>query len=367
MAISIPWMKPYFSGNESQYVSSAVESTWISGGEFIDKLENSLSCYTGCKHAIAVSNGTAALHLAFLAIDIKEGDEVLLPGFGFLAAANVLLHMKAIPIFVDIDPDTWCINPSLIPKSITPKTKAIVAVHPLGNLCDMDSLQSICNNHNLILLEDAAEGFPSKYKSKVAGSLADISTFSFQATKTMTTGEGGMVLTNNDQFADTVNLFKSHGLRRIKHYWHELPGLNYRLTNIQAALGCAQFEILDTIILKRRQMFESYQLFLCNSAGIVMQCFTEGVDAIVWAVGITISPTHFPQGRDAVIDELKLLGIETRPGFYTPSSLQYFPSSKLQNSESVSMNSLFLPSWPGLTQGQIQFICNSLLSLQVAS
>lgn len=357
-------MRPYLSGSESSYVLSALESTWISGGHYLDRLESSFSAYTGSKYALAVSNGTAALHLAFLALNIQQGDEVLLPGFGFLAAANVLLHMKAVPVFVDIDPSTWCIDTSSILQSISTRTRALVAIHPLGNLCDMDEINAICRKFRIPVVEDAAEGFPSKYHSRVAGSLADISTLSFQATKTITTGEGGMVLTNNTKYKELINLYKSHGLRRIKHYWHELPGLNYRLTNLQAALGCAQFELLDEIIEKRRNMYSLYSQVLKNAKGITLQTFTQSVDPIVWAVGLSLDFKVYPQGRDKVIKQLKDLGIETRPGFYTPSQLSYFPENELTNSELVSKSSLLLPSWPGLSSQQILYICDSLLSLQ---
>lgn len=358
----IPWMTPFFCGNEAKYVTSAVESTWISGGEFLTTLESAFSKYTGCEYAIAVANGTAALHLAFLAIGIQEGDEVIVPGFGFLAAANVLLHMKAIPVFVDIDEKTWCIDPTLIPEAISCKTRAVLAVHPLGNLCDMDSIRKICSKNNLVLIEDAAEGFPSRYHNKPAGSLADISTLSLQATKTITTGEGGMVLTNNYEYADTIDLYKSHGLRRVRHYWHEVPGLNYRLTNLQAALGCSQFENLDLIIEKRIKMYEIYIKCLSGLEGVTLQEITEGVDPVIWAVGIKLDANIFRLTRDALINEFKKCNVECRPGFYTPTSLGYFDVDVLKFSESVSMSSLLLPSWPGLSELQIQFICHTLAS-----
>ncbi len=360
----IPWMRPCFSGKEKEYLIDALDSTWISGGKYIEKLENKMKDYIKTPYAISCANGTAALHLAFLALSIGEGDEVILPGFGFMAAANVLLHLKSIPVFVDIDEKTWCMSASAIKKSITSSTKAIVVIHPLGNLCDMDAMLQISRQYDVPIIEDAAEGFPSTYIDHVAGSMGLIGTYSFQATKTIATGEGGLIAVQSREIAEKIKLYKSHGMLRQKHYWHELPGLNYRLTNIQAAMGCAQFEHLTVIIQKRHQMYKWYLDFLSNVKGIQLQAITNHVAAVVWAVGVLLDHKYYPQGRDCVIEQMARVGIETRPGFYTPHSFDYFDAKPLPISDYVSSHVILLPSWPDLTQTQIKFISKSLISLR---
>tara|TARA_Y100001954_G_C15766655_1_gene582108 strand:+ start:17 stop:793 length:777 start_codon:yes stop_codon:yes gene_type:complete len=249
-------------------------------------------------------------------------------------------------------------------RALNRNTKAIIVIHPLGNLCDMDQILNLARIHNVPIIEDAAEGFPSRYKTRVAGSLGLIGTFSFQATKTIATGEGGMIVTNNREIAEKIKLYKSHGMKRQKHYWHELPGLNYRLTNIQAALGCAQFESLDKIINMRRTMYKHYCKFLTNQEGISMQVISSNVSAVMWAVAVLLDTNYFPQGRDEVMKEMSNQMIETRPGFYTPYALGYFGCDKMPTSENITSRVIMLPSWPGLIESQIKHICESLLSLR---
>ncbi len=360
----IPWMQPYISGKEQDFVQDALASTWLSGGKYIDTLESLMGEFLNVKHAMTCANGTAALHLAFLALNIQEGDEVILPSFGFMAAANVLKHLKATPIFVDINPGTWCLSIQDLSKILNERTKAIVVVHPLGNLCEMNHILSLAKQYNVPIIEDAAEGFPSRYQNKVAGSMGLIGTFSFQATKTIATGEGGMIVTNDSEIAEKIKLYKSHGMMRKKHYWHELPGLNYRLTNIQAAIGCAQFEALETIIEMRNSMYQNYCNYLNNKDGISMQIISSNVSAVIWAVGLVLDPNFYPQGRDEVMKEMLHKRIETRPGFYTPYALGYFGCSEMAVSENISSHVIMLPSWPGLSKNKIKYICESLLSLR---
>jgi len=198
----IPWAKPNYWGNEIQYVNQALESTWISGGPFLDKFERSFSDIFDKKHALAVSNGTTAIHLAYLALGLKPGDEVIVPGFGFQAAANIALQMKLHPVFAEVDPQTWCLAAKDAEKKITSKTKAIVPVHTYGNVCDMDAILKIVKQNQLTVIEDCAESLFSKYQGKYSGTFGEISTFSFQATKTIITGEGGLVLTNDDELKE---------------------------------------------------------------------------------------------------------------------------------------------------------------------
>jgi len=361
-------MRPYINGNESRYISEALDTTWISDGDFLRNFQDNFSNQISIKYSFAVSSGTAALHLALLSLDLEEGDEIIIPSFCFLASANLCLQLKLKPVFVDIEIDTWCMSPESILRSITNSTKAIIVVHPYGNLCDMNKIMSIANKYNLKVIEDAAEGFPSKYKNKISGTIGHIGTFSFQATKTITTGEGGMVCTNDSKLADKLELLRSHGFKygkqREKHYWHELPGLNYRMTNIQAAMGCAQLEKINLIIKNKKKLSSLYTKYLESQKGISLQKITKDVEPVIWAFAIKIDTKYFPQGRDSVMSKLEALGIETRPGFYTPSSLRYFNCNDLENSTKIAASTLVLPSYPQLKENEIEYVCKSLLSLR---
>lgn len=359
----IPWARPAFWGEETQFVTRALESTWISGGAYVDSLEKYFSKLTGGSHALAVSNGTTAIQLAYLALDIRPGDEVIVPGFSFLAAANVAMHMGARPVFCDIDPRTWCMRVEDIVPCLSPRTKAIVAVHTYGNVCDLDPIMDLASKHVIAVIEDAAEAFPSRYRGRLAGSIGTLGTYSFQATKTITTGEGGMVVVHDEALLDRMILYRSHGLRRKKHYWHELPGLNFRLTNMQAALGCAQLEQLDRIVHEKRRVYTTYRNFLTSIPGLTLQEFSPDVDAVVWAVAVQLDQEKFPQGRDAVMAQMLDAGIELRPGFYSPGLLGYFNAGTLPVADIIAATTISLPSYPSLTADDIERICGELARL----
>lgn len=358
----IPWAKPDFWGNEHKYVVEALASSWISGGEFVDRLEQQFSDLCDGSKAVAVSNGTSALHLAYLALNIQPGDEIILPGFGFMAAANVALHMNAKPVFCDVDPRTWCVRAIDIESRLSSNTRAIVVVHTYGNVCDMESIMRLANERGIPVIEDAAEAFPCYYRGSMAGSLATIGTFSFQATKTITTGEGGMVVTRDESLYEKMLLLRSHGLKRRKHYWHEIPGLNFRLTNMQAALGCAQLEQIHKIVSERFRVYGDYVVNLAHVPGITLQFFPADVSPVVWATAVKLDPLIFPQGRDAVLNQLLSAGIECRPGFYSPSQLKYFKCSPLYTSDLLASSVISLPSFPTLTTSQIHYVCERLAS-----
>jgi perosamine synthetase len=359
----IPWARPVFWGDEQIRVNEALASTWISGGPFVDQFEQSFSVLSGGAGALAVSNGTTAIHLAYLALGIQAGDEIVVPGFGFLAAANIALHMGARPVFCEVDPDTWCMRAEDIAPVLTARTKAIVVVHTYGNVCDMDSILALANERGIPVIEDTAEAFPSRYRGQLAGTLGTIGTFSFQATKTITTGEGGMVITRDDDLCEQMTLYRSHGLRRKKHYWHEVPGLNCRLTNMQAALGCAQMEKLDRIVTERHRVYEAYAKRLAPMAGVTMQIFRPEVSPVVWAIAIRLDSKVFPQGRDAVLSQMLKVGIETRPGFYSPSQIKYFNCPSLPICDTLAASVISLPSYPTLTEQEIEHICSQLTKL----
>ncbi len=356
----IPWAQPDFWGLEERYLVEALHSTWISGGPFVERLERDLASFSGSPFTLAVSNGTTAIHLVYLAMGLRLGDEVIIPGFCYLAAANIALQMGIKPVFAEVDPETYCVTAKAIEAVLTERTKLIVVVHTYGNVCDMDDILSLAESRGVLVLEDAAESFASKYKGRQSGAIGPIGTYSFQATKTITTGEGGMVMTSDEELAQKMALYRSHGVRE-RRYWHELPGHNFRLTNLQASLGCAQFERLDSIIQERKRLHKTYQAELLNFQGARPQLFRPEVDPVLWAFAIELDPAAFPQGRDGVIGQLLAAGIETRNGFYAASQMSIYPDCPaLPISERLANNVISLPTYPSLTDERIEYICNQL-------
>lgn len=359
----IPWAKPYLFGNEKDFIMDALYSTWISGGKYVAKFESDVARLIGTKYAVTTSNGTTALHLALLAAGIGPGDEVIVPGFTFVAPANTVLQAGAKPVYVDIDPKTWCIAVNEVETSITDKTKAIIPVHVYGNVCEMEALMKIAKDKGIYLIEDVAEAVFSKYRGKFAGSFGDLGCFSFQATKTITMGEGGAVLTNDERLSERMRIMHSHGMREGKRYWHDVVGYNYRLTNLQAALGCAQLENADKIIAEKVRVHKKYFENLSDVPGIDFQHISNEVEPVIWAVAIKINQDYYKGDRDFLITELLKRDIETRPGFYPFSVMPLYNAQPLPIAESISRNIISLPSYPSLSNENIDDICNQLKSL----
>lgn len=358
----ISWAGPHFWGNEEAYVVEALRSSWISGGAYVERLEDDFARFCGSPHVVSASNGTTALHMAYLALGIGAGDEVIVPAFGFMGAANVALHVGAKPVFSDVDPATWCMTVADIEKCITSKTKAIVPIHTYGNVCEMAAIMELADSRGLTVIEDAAEAIGSRYRGRCAGTIAPVGIYSFHATKTITTGEGGAAVTASTELRDRMRLFRSHGMA-AKRYWHEVAGHNFRLTNLQAAIGCAQLEQVDTIIGHRARVHDAYVKRLPRIDGLSLQHFTADVDAVVWAIAVKLDPAAFPQGRDALIEQLKQLGIETRPGFYDSNAMPHlYEHSQTPHSDTISRQIISFPSSPTLTEDEIEFVCASLSS-----
>lgn len=361
---NIPWAKPIFWGNERKYVADALESMWISGGAYIEKLEARFAEIFNKKFALTTSNGTTAILLSYLSVGLQPGDEIIVPGFAFMAAANMALHMKSKPVFAEVDPHTWCITAGEIERRITNKTRAVIPIHTYGNVCDMDEIMEVAKHKKLTVLEDCAESLFSRYKDRYCGTFGYINSFSFQATKTITTGEGGMVITDDEQAYKKMLLYRSHGLSERGRYDHEVPGHNFRLTNIQAALGYAQLERYKKIVSERKRVHRKYRKYLLGKEGIILQKFNEEVDPVLWALAIKLEPRAFPQGRDMVIEQLKEKNIETRPGFIASSLLNIYDAHNLPICEELSNNVISLPTFASLSDEEVEFVCNQLLSLK---
>jgi perosamine synthetase len=362
--IKYPWAQPFFLGKEQEYVQKALASTWISGGPYVDRFESEFAKLNSAPYVITTSNGTTALYLAILGLGIGLGDEVIVPGFTFVAAANMVIAAGARPVFADVDQNTWCIDPQSIEKVITKKTKAICVVHLYGNVCDMTALKSICRKHKLFLIEDTAQAALSRFNGKAAGTFGDVGTFSFHATKTIAMGEGGCVTVAKKTLFERMKVIRNHGMTRKRFYWHTAVGHNFRLPNLQAAIGCAQLERITETIAQKRRVYETYRRRLEQIDGIVLQNFKKDVQPVVWAFAFQITKT-FGKNRDNVMKALLKEGIETRPGFHPFQDLPIYKEyvkSKLPVSDVLGKTTMSLPSFPQLTEKQIHTICDVLLA-----
>jgi perosamine synthetase len=356
---NIPIYQPSLTGNEKKYVLDCLESTWISSkGKYISLFEKEFADKVGSAYATTVSNGTVAIHLALLALGLGEGDEVIAPTFTYIASINAIAYTGAKPVFADSLMDTWQIDPEDVKKKITPNTKAIMAVHLYGHPCDMDALKKICDEHDLFLIEDCAEAFGTLYKGKHVGTFGDISTFSFFGNKTITTGEGGMVITNDATLHDRAVHFKGQGLAKHRQYWHDVIGYNYRMTNICAAIGLAQLEQADEFIEKKLQVVEWYKQFL-KDVDVEFHRQIGNVKHSYWMFSILVKD---PGDRDKLRQSLDTVGIETRPLFYPVHTMPMYSSrfQKHEVAEYLGWRGINLPSYPFLAKEQVQFISESI-------
>ena len=319
--VHVPVAAPNLQGNEFKYLVDAFLSTWISSsGSYITRFEKEFSSFCECEHGVAVSNGTVALHLALVALGVKEGDEVIVPDLTFAATINAVLHAGATPVIVDVEETSWCIDPKEIEKAITEKTKAIIPVHIYGQPCDMDAIMDIAKQHNLFVVEDCAEAHGATYKGKKVGSFGDISTFSFYGNKIITTGEGGMCVTNSDALDERMRVLRDHGMSKQKRYWHNEVGFNYRMTNLQAAIGVAQLERIEEIIADRAAIEKQYMDLLKEFDFISFQNDVSERKRIVWLASALVENVH----RDILLEKLKEVKIDARPFFYPLSDMPIY-------------------------------------------
>ncbi len=362
----IDWSDFYHWGNESEYVKEAIDSKWVSGGQYVGRLEQQFKTLLNIPNVLAVSNGTAALQLAFLGIGIKPGDEVIVPGFGFMAAANVLRQMHAIPVFSDVCLFNWNMDVAQVKTLISAKTKAIVTIHNYGVMADMAQLAELATANNICLIEDCAEAVFSSYQGQYCGAFGDICTFSLHATKTISSGEGGIVGCKDPALYEKMALIRSHGLRRAKkHYWHEEHGNNYRLSNVLAAIGVAQCEKYEDILAQKKRVFDRYRERLEMHPLISFQCSAQITSPVIWAVAVYIPFAVLNIERDELMDQLLVSGIETRPGFYTPNELPIFDdvcNQPNRNSQQLAANIIVLPSSALIKDEVIDFVCETLLA-----
>jgi perosamine synthetase len=355
----IPVSEPEIGDEELQNVIDAVKSGWVSSkGSFIEKFEKDFPSYIGVRHGLTTSNGTAALHLAIVALGIGKGDNVQVPSLSFISVANAVTYTGAQPVFVDSHPEYWCMDPSRLEKSIDSKTKAIIAVHLYGHPCDMDEIMRIAEKHKLHVIEDCAEAHGAEYKGKKVGSFGTISCFSFYGNKIITTGEGGMCVTNNEELIERMRIFRDHGMNPNKKFWHDTVGFNYRMTNLQAALGVAQLKKIDLLIAKKRHIAATYKKLLLDMISIGFPPEMIWAKNTYWLFSILLTNKAL---REKIIEQLERQGIETRP-FFNPIHILPPYKSKLELSvaEELSATGLNLPSGPRLSESQIEEVAESL-------
>jgi len=359
----IPVFEPYLKGNEQKYLTKAIESGWVSSqGEYVTDFETTFSDHNGMPFGVATNSCTTALHLAFVALGLGSGDEVICPNLSFIAPINMVALTGATPVLVDVDPHSWAIDHTLMEAAITDQTKAIVVVHPFGHAADMDPIIAIARHHGLLVIEDVAEALSGCYKGKRLGTFGDLSCFSFFANKIMTTGEGGMVLSKTESLDKNLRILRDHGMSREKRYLHIVKGYNYRMTNMQAAIGLGQLEYLNKIQQLRADQKNHYKKRFAANSNITLRPVASWCEDVHWLTTISLPSAEL---RDPLLNHLKELDVDSRPMVFPiheapPYQADYDPLD-FPITRNISYRSLHLPSSTGLSADNIEKICDYIL------
>jgi len=363
----IPLMSPSLSGNEEKYIQDVIRSTWIGGsGAYIERFEREWAEICGVNESVSTFNGTVALHLALLAMGAGHGDEVIVPAMTYVATANAVRYTGAEPVFIDIDPNTWCMDPMKIEDSITRRTKGIMPVHLHGHPADMDPIIKIAGLYKLWIVCDAAQAHMATYKGRQVGSLGDIETFSFHVGKIFTCGEGGAITLNDSRLAKWLRMVRSHGMDPERRFFHPMTAFNYRMTNMQASVLCAQIERRDNILEQRRNIFKRYENNLNGVDGISFQPIAEWISPCPWVFSIIINEKECGFSRDQLITELSDKGIESRPFYFPLHKLPQYRELSVRRgdlcpeAERLSQVGIFLPSSTDLTENDLDYVCEAV-------
>lgn len=361
----IPVNEPVISKEARQNVNQALRSGWLSSaGPFVGRFENDFAKYLGVKHAVAVSSGTAALHVALMSLDIGHGDEVIVPAFTMGATWLAVMYTGAKPVFVDAEALTFNIDPQKIESKITRKTRAIIPVHVYGHACEMDEIMRIARRHNLWVIEDAAEALGGQYRGRKCGTFGDINCFSFYANKIVTAGEGGMVVTNDPKLARLAAKFRDLYHSDKKRFIHEKVGYNYRMTNLQAAVGSGELKNIKKYLAKKQGMANLYKRGLKGIKGVRLVETRPYVKNTFWMYPIVIDKKEFGMSRDKLRERLKKAGIDTRDFFYAPEDQPVLKKiigrEKFPHAKYLGQNGLYLPSGLAITEKQIKLVCQKI-------
>jgi perosamine synthetase len=360
----IPVFAPWLSENVRRYVLDCVDSGWISSlGRYVGRFEEEFARFCEASHGVATSNGTTALHLALATLGIGPGDEVLVPDLTFVATANVVRFTGADPVLVDADPVTWGMDPADARAKVTARTRAIMPVHVYGHPVDLDPLLDLARTNGLDVVEDAAEAHGARYKGRRVGALGRIGAFSFYGNKIITTGEGGMVVTNDPALAERASFLRDHAMDPERRYYHPEIGFNYRMTNIQAAIGCAQLEQAEAILTRRKAIAAAYEAVLAGLPGLVRPPALPWAESVYWMYSVLVEPA-FGLDRDQVRAGLRARGIDSRPFFVPLHELPpYRTPGPFPVATRLGRSGINLPSGTGLEPADIQLIGQALREL----
>jgi perosamine synthetase len=361
----IPVCEPALAGNELEYVTEAIRTNWISSaGRYIPEFERTFAAACDAEHGVACTNGTTALHLAMAVLDLGPDDEVILPTFTMIATPNCVRYTGARPVLVDSETRTWNLDLNQVADAITPRTRAIVPVHTYGHPVDMDALREIADEHGLWVVEDAAEAHGARYKGRRVGGLGDAACFSFYGNKIITTGEGGMITTNNEEIAGLARNLRDHAFSTERHFWHRYLGFNYRMTNLQAAVGVAQTEKLDDYVASRRRNAALYTELLADVEGITTPPEVGDVENVFWMYGVLVDPASYGLNRNDLREALAARGIETRTFFipihYQPIYFDDYKGRSFPVAERFCADGLYLPSASSLTSAQVRYVVGAI-------
>lgn len=361
---NFPVASPSIGPQEIEHVLDAVKSGWVSSlGPYIKKFEEAFAKFIGVKYALATTNGTSALHLALLCCGVKRGDEVIVPDLSFIATANAVSYTGAKPVFADIDPETWCIDPQSIRRVISVRTKAVIPVHLYGHPADMDSVARIGREYNVRIIEDAAEAHGAKYKGKKVGGIGNAGIFSFFGNKIITTGEGGMITTHDKMIYEKARFLRDQAMSRTKRYWHTAIGFNYRMTNMQAALGVAQLKRIREFIGKKREIFEWYKKYLSDTAGLQLNPEKPWAKSVFWMTCLLLE-NSVRVSRDQLIGRLQKRGIDARPFLYPISQMPMYRARQHNPiAERIASRGINLPSSVTLCKSDVKWIAVKIKGL----
>lgn len=357
--------EPVITEEAKRSVAEAMESGWVSsGGPCIERFEQEFAQYLGMKHAITTTSGTTALHLALVTLGIGPGDEVILPDFTMMACVFAVLYTGATPVFVDVDREIFTLDPAQVTAKITPRTKAIMPVHIYGHPADMDPILAAAEQHDLWVIEDAAEAHGARYKGRLCGGMGDLNAFSFYGNKIITTGEGGMVVTNDDALAAHARRLKDLAHSPGKRFWHEELGFNYRMTNLQAALGIGQLAHIGEFLAKKQWMAGQYAAQLHDVPGVRLPVTRAWAENVHWMYAVLVEDS-FPLSRDALRAALQERGIDTRDFFSSCSAqpvMQAYGGMRgiFPVTEDIAHRGLYFPSGLALTQEQLDTVCHAI-------
>ncbi len=361
----IPISQPSLGELERRYLLDAFDSGWISSiGRYIEEFERSFAAYCRTAHAVAVSNGTVAIHLSLVGLRVGPGDEVIVPDFTFIATANAVMHAGATPVIVDVDRQTMCMDPDAFRHAVTPRTKAVIPVHLYGHPADMGRITEIARAKGVMVIEDAAEAHGAQIGGQRAGSFGHAAAFSFFGNKLMTTGEGGMITTDDAELAARLRFLRDHGMSRSRKYWHTEIGYNYRMTNLQAAIGLAQLQRVDTLISAKRAVIDRYRARLGHLRGVTLNPCQPGYTNTYWMLCLSCD-RWTEKTRDDFMSELKGRGIDTRPFFYPLSDMPMYvnPRHPTPVTHELCYRGMNLPSFVGISEEKIDYICEQVTSL----